>query len=298
MAQPSIVNNFYSTGFLGNTGSTTCYLVPNSISDTLQYFFFDTSNYVEGVQANYKTASNSTYDVYCGRFAGTGTKFILGATEYYQSIVAHYGYVMDGFTINTNVRSPAIGGYGALSTGTITFNPGELIIGFIVQSMAYNSVEYVYGFTAYTTCRPYATGNKCGSCVTGYSGTLCDVWSCYGVLASSSSTCAGNGICTGPSNCTCNTGYSGSNCDNYTCNGVAYNSTSVCSSHGTCTSYNTCICNSNRLGSNCEYSPNPNCIRGYVGNDCTIQIPGVTPCFEAGYARIQAEQQGMKCPFG
>ena len=49
-------------------------------------------------------------------------------------------------------------------------------------------------------------------CPVGYGGLNCDIFVCYGELASSSEVCSGNGTCVGPNTCQCDNGTIGADC--------------------------------------------------------------------------------------
>jgi hypothetical protein len=74
-----------------------------------------------------------------------------------------------------------------------------------------------------------------------------------GINSTTSNTCSGNGTCISPDNCSCLTGYYGSQCETYNCYGVIYNASSTCSSNGTCIGPNRCLCQAGFYGSNCQF---------------------------------------------
>jgi hypothetical protein len=96
--------------------------------------------------------------------------------------------------------------------------------------------------------------NNC-TCLTGYTGTQCNIPICYSILATQSSVCSnGNGTCTNHDICTCNTNYSGNQCQYPICYNYSSIDARVCSGKGSCSSPNTCTCNTGYTGNNCQFS--------------------------------------------
>ena len=92
------------------------------------------------------------------------------------------------------------------------------------------------------------------TCITGYYGDNCEVFTCNGTFSNQTTVCGGRGICKSMNNCQCNTGYSGSMCENYQCFGIASNASNVCNGVGSCINLNTCSCNSFYYGNSCQYN--------------------------------------------
>lgn len=136
--------------------------------------------------------------------------------------------------------------------------------------------------------------NNC-SCSIGYTGSFCDIAICYGVNASSSAVCNGNGTCTLPDLCTCSANYSGNTCEYPICFSLNSTNSNVCSSHGTCVAANQCSCMNGWTGNACQVpicfgfnatSPfvcnyrngscllpnNCSCVNGYSGETCDTLV--------------------------
>ena len=132
--------------------------------------------------------------------------------------------------------------------------------------------------------------NNC-SCTTGYGGTNCEFFKCFGKFGND--VCSGNGICSHIDSCACNQDYAGTQCDNPICFGST-NPLACSGSNGTCTSPNNCGCTFGHTGNKCEFlicygkssndstvcnshgnCQNPDscvCHEGYTGNQCEIPI--------------------------
>lgn len=90
-------------------------------------------------------------------------------------------------------------------------------------------------------------------CNTGYSGTFCQEWLCYGVTRENPKVCSGHGYCFGPNDCQhCPPEYFGNSCENWRCFGTLKNDFGVCSEHGTCESHNYCKCKCGWEGDQCD----------------------------------------------
>ncbi|EFC38182.1 predicted protein [Naegleria gruberi] len=132
--------------------------------------------------------------------------------------------------------------------------------------------------------------NNC-SCVSGYYGSDCSQFDCYGTASTNTSTCTNHGSCISPNNCSCLSDYYGKECTQYDCFGTISTNGSVCSGHGTCLSPNNCSCLAGYYGNDCSefdcyetastnasacsghggcISPNNcSCLDGYYGNVCS-----------------------------
>ncbi|KAL0476784.1 Wnt inhibitory factor, partial [Acrasis kona] len=75
--------------------------------------------------------------------------------------------------------------------------------------------------------------NKC-VCKSGFYGTQCEAYKCYGSVFNVTGVCSQNGTCVGPDTCNCNNG------------------STVCSGAGYCVGVNNCVCKSGYYGSQCE----------------------------------------------
>jgi hypothetical protein len=90
-------------------------------------------------------------------------------------------------------------------------------------------------------------------CGSGYTGSTCQLITCFGINQTSGSVCSQHGTCKSPNHCSCRNGYTGFNCQFITCFGVNETSNKVCSGHGTCISPNTRHCNAEYGGKFCDF---------------------------------------------
>ncbi|KAL0492093.1 hypothetical protein AKO1_010380, partial [Acrasis kona] len=77
-----------------------------------------------------------------------------------------------------------------------------------------------YGRTGLSACSNNGTCisfNNC-TCMSGYYGSQCEAFDCYGVPSNSTNTCSGRGVCVAPNQCKCGNLYSGASCQDYACN--------------------------------------------------------------------------------
>ena len=89
-------------------------------------------------------------------------------------------------------------------------------------------------------------------CATNYFGANCSqLLICNGVIGNLSVGCSYRGQCT-LNGCVCNSGYTGSSCATPICFGVAATSSSTCSGNGYCREYNYCQCYPGYSGANCS----------------------------------------------
>jgi hypothetical protein len=231
-------------------------------------------------------------------------------------VVSSFGEVYIYDTYNFRIR--AVNKQGIISTiaggvsnmpivGNTVYNPLTSYIGLIYGSYISPTGEVFISskssFIVKLGCPPGYTGYLCnlftcygvnqtssdvclgrGKCVgpnnclcdSGYTGYNCQLNICYGVNQTSSSVCSGNGRCVSPNNCTCHHSYTGYNCQLNICYGINQTSMDVCSGHGNCTGANNCVCNEYYKGTTCEY---PVCygISQYTGNACSGNGRCVSP---------------------
>jgi hypothetical protein len=90
-------------------------------------------------------------------------------------------------------------------------------------------------------------------CGSGYTGSTCQLITCFGINQTSGSVCSQYGTCKSPNHCSCRNGYTGFNCQFITCFGVKETSNKVCSGHGACISPNTRHCNAEYGGKFCDF---------------------------------------------
>ena len=89
---------------------------------------------------------------------------------------------------------------------------------------------------------------------------------CFGVSASSTSVCSGNGTCTSVDTCQCNELATGTQCEIAKCFGYSPDDPLVCSGHGKCKSSGFCSCNKGYLGIDCSV---PRCFQ-ITSNSATV----------------------------
>mmetsp|Transcript_2941 Transcript_2941/g.4288 ORF Transcript_2941/g.4288 Transcript_2941/m.4288 type:complete len:1320 (+) Transcript_2941:163-4122(+) len=117
-------------------------------------------------------------------------------------------------------------------------------------------------------CNP--THNGC-ICDTGYTGDICEIWSCNNIPYTSDTVCNyKNGSCSSLNQCDCfSSNWTGANCELPSCFGVANQDALVCNGNGTCVSKDNCSCHTNvgYLNSACT---NPGCFgKVNVGDVCS-----------------------------
>jgi len=154
-----------------------------------------------------------------------------------------FGYVGDGdIATNAELYYPT-GLTVQPSTGNIYF----------IDSL--NNVTRVLVTSPSSECSYHGTLQSqiyciCGS---GYTGSTCQLITCFGINQTSISVCSQHGTCKSPNNCSCRNGYTGHNCQLSICFGFNETSSKVCSEHGTCISPNTCHCNTGYGGKLCNF---------------------------------------------
>ena len=90
-------------------------------------------------------------------------------------------------------------------------------------------------------------------CNSGYLGSNCEDWLCYGTTNTDSGVCSNHGSCISPDSCLCDDDYYGNVCELWDCNGTVYtNDGEVCSNHGSCISPDSCLCDSGYYEDECE----------------------------------------------
>lgn len=163
----------------------------------------------------------------------------------------------DGFVL-MKTRNGYLYGCGSPVYVNIGPNSTEGITTPTLFTSAYsvNKMSDTFGDTSYaleTPCTKTQNVDSNCNCLTGYSGTNCEITSCNGITSTSSQVCNYlNGTCTRYNTCTCNTGYYGTTCQVTTCNGIYSNSTSACSSHGTCVKKDVCSCDATYSSTFCS----------------------------------------------
>jgi alpha-tubulin suppressor-like RCC1 family protein len=124
----------------------------------------------------------------------------------------------------------SLGDVGILNTSTLIYVPTQVYASGVMSDANITAIAYRLAIASAYTCIP----------------------SCFGTIATNSSTCSGNGTCTGTDSCACNPGWQGSDCEIPYCNGIIFNSTSVCSGRGVCLGGNVCACNTGYYGDTCQ----------------------------------------------
>ncbi|EFC41524.1 predicted protein [Naegleria gruberi] len=158
----------------------------------------------------------------------------------------------------------------------------------------YNGVEDYFATTDYRACSNHGKcvinattlEGKC-QCNSGYYGTYCGAFNCYGLANNDTNVCSGHGSCTGINSCSCysnstkgfysgstcsscHPAYSGANCLTRYCNN------STCLHGGTCVN-NICNCVGNFTGLLCE-----SCKTYQYGSNCDIYCNPKTFCNSHG----------------
>jgi hypothetical protein len=133
--------------------------------------------------------------------------------------------------------------YAPVSNGYL-FNTARPNICYGISSLNFSSVCSGKG-----SCM---ADNEC-HCISNYTGSICNIPICFGILANDSSVCSGRGDCLLANNCTCDNAYYGEECQNHTCFNILSNDTHhVCSGHGDCVAGNECMCSSNYANLQCQ----------------------------------------------
>ena len=129
-------------------------------------------------------------------------------------------------------------------------------------------------------------------CPSGYTGTNCDIMTCYGKLVKDACSGPSQGTCTGPDTCTCTNLYNGNECQNeIKCGGLPFSDPNVCSAHGECVSSSVCTCDEGYQGSLCQI---PSCF-GYLSNDFDNVCSGKGNCNSYDVCNCQEGYYGEKC---
>jgi hypothetical protein len=114
-------------------------------------------------------------------------------------------------------------------------------------------------------------------CSSLYTGTFCNITTCYSILSDDISTCSSNGHCVDYNVCECSDGNVGDNCELKTCSGRNSSDPMVCNGRGLCNEVDNCTCNNGFLGISCELPIPPipvfNCSSDeWTGTNCSIPI--------------------------
>jgi len=143
----------------------------------------------------------------CNVFWNIGTSVTLGSTSIFMGIINAYTSISLGTGVAITGKCMAQTGAVTLLGNTLT-NCVEQAPG-ISQCYGINSTHPTVCTNGNGTC---VNTNAC-VCKSGYAGTQCAGYSCFGLLPTNTMACSGNGTCSGPNKCTCKAGYVGAKCD-------------------------------------------------------------------------------------
>jgi hypothetical protein len=136
----------------------------------------------------------------------------------------------------------------------------------------------------------YSNNDTTCTCInSNYTGTACQIFSCYGRNSSDSEVCSGNGQCTRLNECTCFDNYSGANCDVAHCFGLASNDSQACNGNGICVAPDLCICDDDYYGDTCK---NFTC---YSNSDNATECNNRGVCMSHNHCSCNAGFYGQLC---
>ncbi|EFC38984.1 predicted protein [Naegleria gruberi] len=172
------------------------------------------------------------------------------------------------------------------------------------------------------------TGIAICKCDSGYGGSLCDLFDCFGVSSLNQSVCSASGTCQSPDVCECQLGYFGLDCDIFNCSRVnksicqngyqcltsgtctcseewggdkcdkikcyslTFDMPNVCSGHGKCSSYNNCTCNNGWNGLECSLAK----CNGVLSNNESV-CSGKGKCLKPDECSCKTGFTGGNCQY-
>eukprot|EP01080_Neovahlkampfia_damariscottae_P008548 gene8549-372_t len=235
-----------------------------------------------------------------------GTNSVKAYSQLNVPFGSHIKITKSGSTITCYYSTDSGNNWNYVDQQTITFTGTFYVgVGYVgtrnidgkpqPQTVTLSDINFI-GFNGYCNnngdCKTIG-GNldKC-YCATGYSGTYCENYLCYGTLNNDASVCNNqNGTCSAPNTCVCNENYAGNECQYPKCFGILSNEPTVCSAHGSCISPDSCRCATGHTGTQCE---TPICFEHPADNEkvcsghgsCTT--PDICSC-GTGYTGTQCE---------